>query len=189
VTSHWAFGRVFQVLRTLALPDRIAAGVDPSPSGNGRSLASDRPQAVLNMAFSTTDPSGKKVCMPIFRGPLGDRFGDFASAINNRLLRRESTPKQCLKPETKPILPPDGILARHTMAEMANIVFVINTLCWSGRRDSNPRPSAPKADPIIYGNLLKFVENKCFRWRALPRAGRFLLILVASGCSDRYKFD
>src|ERR1035437_1847430 len=28
---------------------------------------------------------------------------------------------------------------------MVNIACIINTLCWSGRRDSNPRPSAPKS--------------------------------------------
>jgi hypothetical protein len=27
-----------------------------------------------------------------------------------------------------------------------NIVFIITNLYWSGRRDSNPRPSAPEAD-------------------------------------------
>ncbi len=29
-----------------------------------------------------------------------------------------------------------------------NIALNINSLCWSGRRDSNPRPSAPKADAL-----------------------------------------
>jgi site-specific DNA recombinase len=33
---------------------------------------------------------------------------------------------------------------------------------WSGRRDSNPRPSGPKTGQIIYGNLLKLGGNKCF---------------------------
>ena len=32
--------------------------------------------------------------------------------------------------------------------EMVNIACIINKLCWSGRRDSNPRPSAPKADAL-----------------------------------------
>jgi hypothetical protein len=31
---------------------------------------------------------------------------------------------------------------------IVNIAFIINKLCWSGRRDSNPRPSAPKADAL-----------------------------------------
>src|ERR1017187_4110738 len=31
---------------------------------------------------------------------------------------------------------------------MVNIACIINKLCWSGRRDSNPRPSAPKADAL-----------------------------------------
>ena len=35
-------------------------------------------------------------------------------------------------------------------------------ILWSGRRDSNPRPSAPKTDPIVYGTLLKLCWNKCF---------------------------
>jgi len=47
------------------------------------------------------------------------------------------------------------------VTETAHIVLIINSLCWSGRRDSNPRPSAPKADQIVYGTLLKQVENKC----------------------------
>jgi hypothetical protein len=33
-------------------------------------------------------------------------------------------------------------------AEVANKALNINILCWSGRRDSNPRPSAPKADAL-----------------------------------------
>jgi hypothetical protein len=43
-----------------------------------------------------------------------------------------------------------------------NITFIINNLCWSGRRDSNPRPSAPKTDRIAYGNLSKLSGYKCF---------------------------
>jgi hypothetical protein len=50
-------------------------------------------------------------------------------------------------------------------------------------------PSAPKADSIAYGNLLKLSENKCFRLNNLPRSARLLLILVDLGCFDRYKFD
>ena len=34
------------------------------------------------------------------------------------------------------------------VTEIGNIAFVINSLCWSGRRDLNPRPSAPKADAL-----------------------------------------
>ena len=33
---------------------------------------------------------------------------------------------------------------------------------WSGRRDLNPRPSAPKTGQIICGCLLKSEENNCF---------------------------
>ena len=44
---------------------------------------------------------------------------------------------------------------------MVNIALIINSLYWSGRRDSNSRPSAPKTDPIVYGSLLKLSENKC----------------------------
>ena len=44
---------------------------------------------------------------------------------------------------------------------IVNIACIINTLCWSGRRDSNPRPSAPKTDQIVYGTLLKLSGNKC----------------------------
>jgi site-specific DNA recombinase len=33
---------------------------------------------------------------------------------------------------------------------------------WSGRRDSNSRPSAPKTDRIAYGNLSKLSGYKCF---------------------------
>jgi hypothetical protein len=47
------------------------------------------------------------------------------------------------------------------VAEIANIVFIINDLCWSGRLDSNQRPSAPKADQNDYGILLKLLEDKC----------------------------
>src|ERR1039458_6823146 len=32
------------------------------------------------------------------------------------------------------------------VAGMVIITIYINGLCWSGRRDSNPRPSAPKTD-------------------------------------------
>ncbi len=34
------------------------------------------------------------------------------------------------------------------VAEIVNIHLYINNLRWSGRRDSNPRPSAPKADAL-----------------------------------------
>ena len=34
------------------------------------------------------------------------------------------------------------------VAKMVNIACNINKLRWSGRRDSNPRPSAPKADAL-----------------------------------------
>jgi hypothetical protein len=40
---------------------RLAAGIDPSPAGDGLSLASDRFQAVLEVAFSTSDTGGKKM--------------------------------------------------------------------------------------------------------------------------------
>jgi hypothetical protein len=36
------------------------------------------------------------------------------------------------------------------IAEIINIAFNINDLLWSGRRDSNPQPSAPKADYATY---------------------------------------
>ena len=53
----------------------------------------------------------------------------------------------------------------------------------------NPRPSAPKTDQTAYGNLLILREIKCFRLNCLPRASRTLLIFVALGCFDSYKFD
>ena len=34
------------------------------------------------------------------------------------------------------------------VAEIVKIAFIINKLCWSGREDSNLRPSAPKADAL-----------------------------------------
>src|SRR5258708_39302296 len=34
------------------------------------------------------------------------------------------------------------------VAGIVDITCIINHLCWSGRRDSNPRPSAPKADAL-----------------------------------------
>jgi hypothetical protein len=34
------------------------------------------------------------------------------------------------------------------VTKLADIALIINGLCWSGRRDSNPRPSAPKADAL-----------------------------------------
>ena len=39
----------------------MEADFDPRPTGDCRSLASDRLQNVLEVAFSTPDPSGKKV--------------------------------------------------------------------------------------------------------------------------------
>jgi hypothetical protein len=62
-------------------------------------------------------------------------------------------------------------------------------ILWSGRRDSNPRPSAPKAGQTAYRILLKFVVHKCFRWK--PAAAFILssLILVDRLCFDRHKFD
>jgi hypothetical protein len=33
---------------------------------------------------------------------------------------------------------------------------------WSGREDSNPQPSSPKADHFVYENLLKLSEAKAF---------------------------
>ena len=53
------------------------------------------------------------------------------------------------------------------VAGIANINLFINNLRWSGRRDSNPRPSAPKADalpdcatPRCLQSPLKSVERK-----------------------------
>jgi hypothetical protein len=60
---------------------------------------------------------------------------------------------------------------------------------WSGRRDSNSRPSAPKAVSSIYRNLLKLIENKCFRLNALRPTFRALLLSKVLGGSDRYDFD
>ena len=48
------------------------------------------------------------------------------------------------------------------VAAKVYIVRNIYGLRWSGRRDSNPRPSAPKTGQTVYGNLLKLSENKCF---------------------------
>ena len=42
----------------------------------------------------------------------------------------------------------DVAVKSRCVAEMVNIACIINNLCWSGRRDSNPRPSAPKADAL-----------------------------------------
>ena len=47
------------------------------------------------------------------------------------------------------------------VAGIVNIPCNINTLCWSGRRDSNPRPSAPKTDQAVCGTLLKSSDFKC----------------------------
>ena len=48
------------------------------------------------------------------------------------------------------------------VAGCGHIALTINDLWWSGRRDSNSRPSAPKTGHIVYGSLLKSGENKCF---------------------------
>ena len=56
--------------------------------------------------------------------------------------------------ETKLILPADRILPRDSTIEGLDqfplLDFAGNSFifCWSGRRDSNPRPSAPKADAL-----------------------------------------
>jgi hypothetical protein len=60
-------------------------------------------------------------------------------------------------------------------------------LRWSGRRDSNPRPSAPKAGKSICGVLLKSRENNCSELNGLARPKLTLLNLVALGCFDSYK--
>ena len=52
-----------------------------------------------------------------------------------------------------------------------------NDIEWSGRRDSNPRPSAPKAGQTVYGSLLKSGENNWFGLKALQPAVCPLLIL------------
>ena len=66
----------------------------------------------------------------------------------------------------------DSILARHRgndrhnfaysrdarkdrcVGRSRNIACIINELYWSGRRDSNPRPSAPKTDPSFHAKSL-----------------------------------
>jgi DNA invertase Pin-like site-specific DNA recombinase len=50
---------------------------------------------------------------------------------------------------------------------------------WSGRRDSNPRPCAPKTSQRVYGNLLKWIENKRFLLNYLPYTCRALRLLGA----------
>jgi hypothetical protein len=60
---------------------------------------------------------------------------------------------------------------------------------WSGRRDSNPRPSAPKAGQTFYLNLLKFVASKCFEMWTGRVSICGLLIHVDRLCFDRYKID
>jgi hypothetical protein len=60
-------------------------------------------------------------------------------------------------------------------------------LRWSVRRDSNPRPSAPKTGQTIHWSPLQFVENKRSRLNYLARIGSILLISVALGCFARYK--
>ena len=40
------------------------------------------------------------------------------------------------------------VVKSRCVAGIVNIACIINKLCWSGRRDSNPRPSAPKADAL-----------------------------------------
>ena len=60
---------------------------------------------------------------------------------------------------------------------------------WSGRRDSNPRPSAPKAGHTHCWNLLKSAASKCFIMNGLRRPVSRLLFSVASGCFGCYKFD
>ena len=56
----------------------------------------------------------------------------------------------------------ESICPASRAATMGGFQGIESDVKWSGRRDSNPRPSAPKADQINYGNLLKFRENKCF---------------------------
>jgi hypothetical protein len=59
------------------------------------------------------------------------------------------------------------------VAETINITFNINNLCWSGRRDSNPRPSAPKADALP-GCATPRHQHRLYRESALAReAARF----------------
>ena len=44
-----------------------------------------------------------------------------------------------------------------------NIIFIINVLHWSGRRDSNPRPSAPKTDLSFSAKSLINTEPEAFQ--------------------------
>ena len=55
-----------------------------------------------------------------------------------------------------------SVLRWMRKAETVNISLNISILKWSGRRDSNSQPSAPKTDSTVCGNLLKMAEIKCF---------------------------
>jgi hypothetical protein len=51
----------------------------------------------------------------------------------------------------------------------------------SGRRDSNPRSSAPKTGQTTYCSLLKSGEHNCFRLNGMARISRPILNSVHSG--------
>ena len=69
------------------------------------------------------------------------------------------------------------------------VSFVNYWLHWSGRRDSNPRPSAPKTGHALLWNLLKFAVFNWYEMNEIRTWFWSLWFWKAPGCFGCYKFD